>query len=321
MKKNNKLNLNLYSYGFSLNFLKLKETKINLHSLISQHNICDLNGIEFPIDTLFKNSNNAEFFFKKYQNQYQYNICFDDINNVNYSLLNLIKKYGNKNIRIRLPQVNKTIYGGNKFLISNFKTQIEIFKNKIKSFKKYFLDNNMYFCIENHQDLNSFDLLKIIEELGSDYIGINWDIGNSISCGETPNLFYKNVSNFIKNIHLKDYKVYFDNRIVYLTRCPFGQGFLRNFNVKKYAKTGISKSIELGSQITRKCYVSNKKYWKFNNISNTNKNKYFDLIHLYNTKMKNLSDYENNLSYDEIKKNEFNDFIISYNYLKKKFNV
>ena len=52
-----------------------------------------------------------------------------------------------------------------------------------------------------------YDLIEIINELGRILLN-NWDIGNSIACGETPHDFFKNSSKYIKNIHLKDYDIY-----------------------------------------------------------------------------------------------------------------
>ena len=127
----------------------------------------------------------------------------------------------------------------------------------------------MKFCIENHQDLHSEDLLKIINVLGSDFIGINWDIGNSIACCERPDEFYQNCKDFIFNIHLKDYHIVKKHSYIKLVRARFGEGFLKECNPSKYVNLNVSKSLELGSQISRKCFIFNDLYW----ISNGKKNK------------------------------------------------
>ena len=218
-----------------------------------------------------------------------------------------------------MPQDVTTIYGGNKFLIKNYRKNLKKFKNIINDYKKYFLKNKFIFCIENHQDLNSYDLIEIINELGSDFIGINWDIGNSIACGETPHDFFKNSSKYIKNIHLKDYDIYFKGKVVKLNRVPFGKGYLKNINIKSFINHSASKSIELGAQVSRKCFISNKKYWKFYNFDETKIENYYKFINKYKNKSNNISDYEKNYSPKIIKKNEFNDFVSSYNYIRDYF--
>ena len=220
-KEKIKLNLNLYSYGYSLNFLNLKIKKTNLIELINKHKLLELNGIELPIDTLFKSLSEFKKFYKLFASRYKFYVCFDNIENLNTYYLDFLNELNIKNIRVRMPQLNPTIYGGNKFLIRKYNSKFEEFKKILMKYKKYFIQNNFFFCIENHQDLNSHDLNKIINDLGSEFVAINWDIGNSVACGETPDDFYNNSSKYIKNIHLKDYNIFFNDKIIILNRVPF----------------------------------------------------------------------------------------------------
>ncbi len=319
MKKKEKieLNLNLYSYGYSLNFLNLKIKKTNLIELINKHQFLDLHGIELPIDTLFKSFNEFNKFYDLFSSRYKFYICFDNIENLNFYYLDFLKELNIKNIRVRMPQLNPTVYGGNKFLIKKYKKKISEFKKLIIKYKEYFIKNNFFFCIENHQDLNSHDLNKIIHELGSNFVAINWDVGNSVACGESPDDFYKNSSKFIKNIHLKDYNIYFNGKIIALNRVPFGKGFLKNIDLSKFLKHKSSKSIELGAQISRKCYISNKKYWQYYDFNKSKKMKFNNFINDHKSKNNQLSDVEKKYSSKLIKNNEFNDFVSSYNYIRR----
>ena len=183
-------------------------------------------------------------------------------------------------------------------------------------YKKYFIKNNFFFCIENHQDLNSHDLNKIINELGSEFVAINWDIGNSVACGESPDDFFNNSSKYIKNIHLKDYNIFYNGKIIILNRVPFGKGFLKNINLSKFLKHKSPKSIELGAQISRKCYISNKNYWKYYDFKNIKKIKFLNFIKKNKSENKLLSDFEKKYPSKLIKNNEFIDFVSSYNYIK-----
>ena len=317
MNKNKiNLNINLYSYGYSLNFLNLKIKKMNLDNLLKKHSKLNLNGIELPIDTLFSKINKFDDFYNKFSKKYKFYICFDDITNLNYNYLDYFNKLNIKNIRVRMPQDYNTVYGGNKFLIKKYKKNLNKFKNILNKYKNYFLKNNFFFCIENHQDLNSYDLIEIINELGSDFIGINWDIGNSIACGETPHDFFKNASKYIRNIHLKDYDIYFNGKIVKLNRVPLGKGYLKNINIKEFINHNASKSIELGAQVSRKCFVSNKRYWQFYNFDKIKIQRYYKFIIKNKNQKDNISDYEKNYSSKIIKNNEFNDFVSSYNYIR-----
>ena len=315
-KEKMKLNLNLYSYGYSLNFLNLKIKKTNLIELINKHKLLELNGIELPIDTLFKSLSEFKKFYKLFASRYKFYVCFDNIENLNTYYLDCFNELNIKNIRVRMPQLNPTIYGGNKFLIRKYNSKFEEFKTILMKYKKYFIQNNFFFCIENHQDLNSYDLNKIVNELGSDFVAINWDIGNSVACGETPDDFYNNSSKYIKNIHLKDYNIFFNDRIIILNRVPFGKGFLKNISLSKFLNHKSSKSIELGAQISRKCYISNKNYWKYYDFKNINKVKFFNFIKNNKSENNQLSDFEKKYPTKLIKNNEFIDFVSSYNYIR-----
>ena len=311
-----KLNLNLYSYGYSLNFLNLNIKKKNLSNLINKHKSLDLNGIELPVDTLFKSPNKFIKFYNSFSSSYKFYICFDNIYNLNYEYLEVLRKLNLKNIRVRMPQIGTTIYGGNKFLIKRYRSNLIEFKKILISYKKYFLKNKFFFCIENHQDLNSYDLLQIINELGSNFIAINWDIGNSVSCGEVPDDFFNSTKKFIKNIHIKDYDIYYNGKSIKLNRVALGQGYLKKINILKFLNHKSSKSIELGAQISRKCYISNKNYWKYYNFNNSKKNRFIKFIIKNKSQKDNISDFERKYPIKIIQNNEFNDFVSSYNYIK-----
>ena len=303
-----KINLNVYSYGYTLNFLNINIANKNIYKLVDEHSDLFLSGIELPVDTLFLNHFVFEEFILHYKNKYDFFVCFDDINNINFDYLNILLKYNIKNIRVRMPQKQKTIYGGNKHHYSNFDHLIESFKIKLLTFKSFFVANNMFFCIENHQDLHSRDLLRIIDEVGDDFIGINWDIGNSVSCCEMPDTFFNACRNYIKNIHLKDYKIINNETFISLVRCRFGSGFLKNFDIKKYLQLNVSKSLELGAQISRNCYIFDENYWISNNINKKNRKHFIDQILPMCSNDLAKSDYEAKLTYLEIIKNEKNDF-------------
>jgi len=313
------INLNLYSYGFTLNFLNIDIKKKNIFDLINEHNHLNLSGVELPADTLFVKSVYFENFLIKYKNKFNFFICIDNIDNLNFELLETFLRNNIKYIRVRMPQANKTIYGGNKHLMNNFDENIENFKKILSFYKSFFLSNNIFFCIENHQDLHSDDILNIINELGSDYIGINWDIGNSISCCELPDSFYDKCKDFIKNIHLKDYIIVDNESYISLVRCKFGEGFLKNFDIRKYLSLEVSRSLELGAQISRKCYIYDEKYWQSNKMTK-NKNSFIDHIKSMSTKNIIKSDYENKLPYDDIIRNERKDFDKSFENLMKIIN-
>ena len=133
--------------------------------------------------------------------------------------------------------------------------------------------------------------------------------------------FYLNAGHLIKNVHLKDYKVYKSAKGIRLLRCPLGDGvvdYLKLF--KNLEKNNVNMSIELGAQITRECDINNQKYWReFSEIPLDKENylEYIDHISLEDDETK--SAYEKGLSGSELIKSELNDLEITVENFKNTF--
>jgi len=175
-------------------------------------------------------------------------------------------------------------------------------------------------AIENHQDFHSFELIDICKSISEEYIGLTWDVGNSISVLQSPENFYNTANHAIKNVHLKDYKVYKSDLGISLERCPLGEGYVDYIDVmRKLKNQGINNmSIELGAQSARLCNINKKEYWdEFLDIP-IEKESYLDFINQI------VVDYDPSLlknklimSEDEMIKNELQDVEKSVNNLKK----
>lgn len=64
---------------------------------------------------------------------------------------------------------------------------------------------NVILAIENHDRFESRTLLKILERVGSDHLGICFDTANSIGCLESAERVLDTLGKHIVNVHLKDY--------------------------------------------------------------------------------------------------------------------
>ncbi len=265
------ISLNMYSFGYSAGFIrpdKAFEKVITLEELIKESRKLGLAGIEFPFDRYFDKHCYAEGvnFLKKLS---QENVKFFlDFENLNVDLLKKVipelASLGIRVSRIKMDQTRKTIYGGNRHMMVNFEETKKVFISKLKNLASLLKEYDFTLAIENHQDLHSLELMDIIQSIDPNHLGINWDVGNSISCLDTVDSFYQNTKEAIKNVHLKDYKVYSSRNGIRLVRCPIGSGYVdykkilndidENKNIESY-------SIELGAQITRECHLNDDAYW------------------------------------------------------------
>jgi hypothetical protein len=69
-------------------------------------------------------------------------------------------------------------------------------------------------------------LVALCEEMGSPQIGVNLDAANPLAVGEEPLAFARRVTPYLKNVHLKDYRLYRTPQGYRLARCPIGAGVL-----------------------------------------------------------------------------------------------
>lgn len=83
--------------------------------------------------------------------------------------------------------------------------------------------HDLVLAIENHQDATSDDLLALCEA-GGERVGVTLDVANPLAVGEDPLAFAHKVAHRVRNVHLKDYRVYPTESGYRLVRCALGEG-------------------------------------------------------------------------------------------------
>jgi len=178
-------------------------------------------------------------------------------------LVKISKKYPFQIIRIKMSN----LFGGNRYKQKKFFPLKKKFISKLKKATLILNKTDLKVAIENHQDLSSFELIKIIKSLKSKNIGITWDIGNSLATCETPDQFFQNAKNYIFNAHCKNYKIILSNNGFFLKRSIINEG---SINIKKYIKffkkKKINISLELAAHVNRHCDLHEIKFLKYHNI-------------------------------------------------------
>lgn len=119
-------------------------------------------------------------------------------------------------------------------------------------------------AVENHQDADSDDLLWLCETVGGDHIGVNLDTGNPLAVGEGPVEFAARIAPFLKNVHLKDYRMHRTPSGYRLVRCPVGDGvidFPALFRLFAEIAPQATRNIELGATRARHIRLLENEYW------------------------------------------------------------
>ena len=237
-----------------------------------------IKGIEFPIDFFSKKEKkNFEYYFKILKKNKIYGIIdLEDIS-IRYinQLMQLSSKYDFRFIRVKMSN----LFGGNRYLQSNFQPKKKIFIKNLKKASAIIKKTKLKILIENHQDLSSLEIIKIIKSCKYKNIGINWDIGNSLPTCETPTDFFNNAKKYIYNVHCKDYKVILSSKGFYMKRTNLGNGVINFKLFAKYFKSKkINISIELGAHISRHSHLFQTDFSKYHNISRKKLDKFKSFI-------------------------------------------
>jgi hypothetical protein len=325
--KYSNLSLSAYAFGYGCGFVKDNRpeakdlqnfTLSNLKDLTLNYN---LGGIEIPVDKYFKEKKVEEF--EKY---------ITDLNNSGLRLIyafenfefnffskiaHLIKfKYGNF-IRVKISN----FYGGNRFKQRIYQEDIRKFRLEFKKCIDIIDQYKIKVLIENHQDVTLNDIFDLIDEFGSDRIGINWDTGNSFPTGETVESFLNKSINIIENVHLKDYQIQLTKGGYVMHRCELGKGvidFYYLINRLFKNNSNLPYTIELGAMNGREALVNNDLYWSYTKgVTNSEK---LNLLNYINQKGKNFSSFptlwEQNAHPDKIIESEHLEVVNSIKYIK-----
>jgi len=94
----------------------------------------------------------------------------------------------------------------------------------LRELKPILEDNAVRINLETHSDSTSFELLKIIEDVGEKYVGITLDTGNLLTHGEYPIEAVKRLAPYVNLTHAKDALLFFGEKGLIRQGCPPGRG-------------------------------------------------------------------------------------------------
>ncbi len=322
------LSLSAYAFGYGCGFIKDNRpeakdlqnfTLSKLKDLTIKHN---LGGVEIPVDKYFKKKKIEEF--EKY---------ITDLNNSGLRLIyafenfefdffskiaHLIKFTHGNFIRVKIS----SFYGGNRFKHKIYQEDLVKFRAEIKKCIRIIDKYKIRVLIENHQDVTLNDIFNLVDEFGSERIGINWDTGNSFPTGETVESFLDKSIEIIGNVHLKDYNIQLSNEGYVLHRCELGQGavdFHYLINRLFTYNSNIPYTIELGAMNGREALVNNDLYWLHTKgVSNSEKQNLLNYINQKGINSSNIATlWEQKAHPDQIIKSEYSEVVNSIKYIKK----
>ncbi len=102
-------------------------------------------------------------------------------------------------------------------------------------------------AIENHQDLTTEELLSLLEQIDSQWVGVCFDTGNPVAVLEDPLESAEALAPLVKTVHLKDYQVAAGADGFSLFGCALGDGVVdlrRILEVLRREAADVSLNIE-----------------------------------------------------------------------------
>ena len=125
-------------------------------------------------------------------------------------------------------------------------------------------DLDIPFGIENHQDICSYELLWLLEQVGSRRCGVVMDCGNALAVGEHPAAFAERVMPYLVHVQLKDYVVHPTPSGWRFVRCALGDGvvdwpdLVAQFDA---GAPGVIGCVELGATTARHVRILERDWW------------------------------------------------------------
>lgn len=173
-------------------------------------------------------------------------------------------------------RVFRTAMGGRRYEdFDNRKDWLDLKKRswqRIRMAEPIVRKHRVHLAVENHKDWEADDLIEFMTDIGSEYIGVTIDTGNSISLLEHPDETVRRLARYATTTHIKDMAVQEYEDGFLLSEVPVGQGFLNMesiFNTLERRNPKIQFCLEMITRNPLKVPCKTKDYWRsFENQDN-----------------------------------------------------
>ncbi|MGB0609637.1 MAG: sugar phosphate isomerase/epimerase family protein [Verrucomicrobiales bacterium] len=156
--------------------------------------------------------------------------------------------------------------GGDRLSEGGIQARIEDTVKVLKRNKTYCVDHGIKIAMENHAgDMHSTELVGLIEEAGSDFVGANMDSGNAVWTLEDPIENLRNLGKYAITTSLRDTAIWESENGVTAQWTAMGQGsvdLVAYFDLfqKLCPKTAVN--IETISGFNRELKINDESFWK-----------------------------------------------------------
>lgn len=86
----------------------------------------------------------------------------------------------------------------------SWEDQLEATRRFMLKLKPIALDLGIHLNLETHEEITTFEILRLIEAVGDDVVGVVFDTANVLIRGEHPVMAAKRIAPYVRQTHLKD---------------------------------------------------------------------------------------------------------------------
>jgi len=224
------IGLAAYSFGYLCGFAgagtpRACPTPLDAHGLIDLASTHGLDGVEFPLALLWGGAGDATV--RRVRDAAASPGRFvvvdggvvdeDDLR----TLLRVAVALGAKTVRAIISTI---LCGDRRAVRGSWDAYIAGTVRRLRAVAGLASDYGVSIALENHQDVTSDELVALLAEVGSPWVGATLDTANPLAIGEDPLRFAQRILPYLKHVHLKDYHLYRTPRGYRLVRCAVGSG-------------------------------------------------------------------------------------------------
>ena len=85
-------------------------------------------------------------------------------------------------------------------------------------------DLEIHLNLETHEEITSFELVRLVEEVGPETTGVVFDTANVLQRGEHPVFAARRLAPYVRQTHIKDALIAFDGDVLDFQMRPCGSG-------------------------------------------------------------------------------------------------
>lgn len=175
-------------------------------------------------------------------------------------LLPLAAQIGARIVRATLSTI---LEGARGVLSGGWEAHLSLIRKRLAAIRPVLEALDLTLALENHQDATSDDLLMLCEA-GGERVGVTFDVVNPLAVGEEPFAFARKLGPYIRNVHLKDYRVYPAPAGYRLVRCALGEGVIDwqvMLSLLNVVASGAPRQIELAALYGRHIRLLEDDWW------------------------------------------------------------